>query len=804
MQTFHQRVLRWIETLAQDLRYGVRNLRRAPGLVAVSVLSLGLGIGLNLTLYAGVTTIFRHQPTMTDPGEVVGIEPGNGRQFSYQNYRDLRDSGTFSSVVGFRFSAMNRRVGDGLERLSVLVVTDNFFEDLGIRTRLARTFSAGDAAPERSPRAIVLAHPYWHARFGADPNAIGQTMRLDGEAFTVTGVLPESYRSVTGFMAPSAYVPISALTLPTLNDRGSPTLSVLARLAPGGTRALAQARATAIGAELERRFPEMNEGMSRPAQVFPADAMQFRGTPVGFRLFPIVLLVLFGLVLLIGSVNVAGLLLARAVSRQHELTIRSALGASRVRIIQALLSESFLLSLLSAAAGLALTSIVSRSDLLGPMRPIQQVFSPDRQLLLPGLFLVALTTLLCGVAPALRSSRMNLVAGLRRGGSGATGRVNLRSAFITSQVALSFTLLVVSSLCLRSQLRIMGIDLGFDLDHGVVTRFNVEPVRGPLDARLAFADRVVERVERIPGVQSAAVTALVPLGGDALVASFHPAGRSDIPGTRPSTLSVGPRYFETLSIPVLQGREFDATDRDGTPAVAIVNQTFVNTYFSGQRGLGQRIEIGGESDAEIIGIVRDSKIDTIGEAPKSVVFYPYAQRPRRLAVLARTAGDPAATLPAFRAAIGELDATASVTIGTLRDAADTELSMRRVGTQMVGAIGLLGLFLTAIGLYGVVSYLVASRTTELGIRMALGATARQLHREVLRHAARLVGGGIAIGIVTSLLVTPVLSTFLAGLSPADPIAFVAAAVVLMLVAFGASYVPARRVARVDPLVALRE
>jgi putative ABC transport system permease protein len=812
-------VPQWVEALAQDLRYGARHLRRAPGLVAVSVLSLGLGIGLNLTLYAGVMTIFRHQPTMTDPPSVVGIEPGNGRQFSYQNYRDLRDSGSFSDVVGFRMSAMNRRIGDQLERLSVLVVTDNFFGGLGIRTRLGRTFAAAEAGPERSPRVIVLDYPYWNARFGADPNAIGQAMILDGELFTVIGVLPQDYRSVTGFMAPSAYVPVSALTLPTLNDRGSPTLSVLARLPPGRTRQHAQAVVTAIGAELESRFPEMNEGMSRPAQVFPADAMQFRGTPVGFRLFPIVLLVLFGLVLLIASVNVAGLLLARAVSRQHELTIRSALGASRGRIIQTLLSESFLLSVLGAAAGLALTSLLSRSDFLDSMRPLQRVFTPDRQLVAPGLILVALTTILCGVAPALQSSRVNLLAGLRKGASGATSRINLRSAFIVGQVALSLTLLVVSSLCLRSQMRIVDIDLGFDLDHGVVTRFNVEPVRGPLAARLAFADRLVERIEEIPGVHSAAVTGLVPLGGDALVASFHPAGRSDIPGTRPSTLSVGPRYFETLSIPLLQGREFVATDRDGTPAVAIVNQTFVNTYFPGQpalspvegrpstsRGaaLGQRIEIGGESDAVIVGIVRDSRIDTIGEAPKSVVFYPYAQRPRRLTVIARTAGDPAATLPAFRAGIGELDASASVTISTLRDAAGTELNMRRVGTQMIGAIGILGVLLTAVGLYGVVSYFVASRTAELGIRMALGATPRQLHLEVLRHAARLVGGGIAIGIAASLLVTPALATFLAGLSPADPIAFVAAAAVLMLVACAASYLPARRVARVDPLLALRE
>jgi putative ABC transport system permease protein len=797
-------VLRWIEAFAQDLRYGVRNLRRVPGLVAISVLSLGLGIGLNLALYAGVVTIFRHQPTMADPAQVVGIEPGSGRQFSYQNYRDLRDSGAFSSVAGFRISAMNRRVGDQLERLSVLVVTDNFFDSLRIRARLGRAFSATEAVPERSPRVVVIDHPYWNARYGADPNAIGQTMSLDGELFTVIGVLPEDYRSVTGFMTPSAYVPVSALTLPTLNDRGSATLSVIARLAPGGTREQAQAKATAIGAELERRFPVVNEGMSRPARVFPADAMQFRGTPIGFRLFPIVLLVLFGLVLLIGSVNVAGLLLARAISRQHELTIRSALGASRFRVFQALLTESFLLSMLSAVAGFALIGLLRGSDLLGSMRPLERALSADRQLLWPALFLVALTTILCGVAPALRSSKLDLLAALRKGGSGATGRLNLRSAFVMGQVALSLTLLVVSTLCLRSQLRIVNIDLGFDLHHGVVSRFNVEPVRGPLEARLAYADRVVERIEQIPGVQSAAVSALVPLGGDALVASFHPAGRSDIPGTRPSTLSVGPRYFETLSIPLTEGREFAATDRDGTPAVAIVNQTFVNTYFPNASALGQRVEIGGESDAEIVGIVRDSKIDTIGEAPKSVVYYPYAQRPRRLMVIARTAGDPAAMLPAVRAAIAELDATASVTIGTLRDAASTELAMRRVGTQMVGAIGILGLFLTAIGLFGVVSFLVASRTVELGIRMALGATTGQLHREVLRHAARLIGGGIAIGIAASLLVTPALATFLAGLSPVDPIAFVAAAAVLALIAFSASYLPARRVARVDPLLALRE
>ncbi len=797
-------MLRWIDTLTQDLRHGARYLRRAPGLVAVSVLSLGLGIGLNLTLYAGVSTIFRHQPTMTDPDAVVGVEPGNGRQVSYLNYRDLRDSRIFADVVGFRVSSMNRRVGDETERLGVLVVTGNFFDGLGIRARIGRAFGAGEAEPEAAPRIVVLDHPYWSARFNADPAVIGQTMTLDGETFTIAGVLPPGFRSITGFMSPRAYVPVSALTLPTRDDRGSQTLSVLARLAPGATRSDAQAAVSSLGAALERRFPDVNEGMARPAQLFPADALQFRGTPVGFRLLPVVLLVLFGLVLLIGSVNVAGLLLARAVARQHELTIRSALGASRLRVVQTLLTESFLLSVIGAAVGVGLMSLLNRTNLPGSMGGLNQVFTPDARLLGPGLLLVALTTLLCGIAPALRSSRVDLVAGLGKGALTTTGRLRFRSGLVVVQVAFSLTLLVVSLLCLRSQVYIVGVDPGFDLDHGVVARFSGEPADGSPEARLAVASRVVERLEEIPGVQSAAVTAIVPLAGDALVAAFHPAGRSDIPGTRPSTLSVGPRFFGTLSIPLVQGREFDERDRDGAPPVAIVNQTFANTYFPGVGAIGREVEIGGESNAEIVGVVQDSKIDTIGEAPKSVVFYPFAQRPRRLTVVARVTGDPRTALAAVRAAIEEADPAAKVTVGTLREAASLELDMRRVGTQMVGAAGLVGLLLTAIGLYGVVAYLVASRTRELGIRMALGASPGQLHGELLRQAAYLVGGGIAIGAAASLLVAPALATFLAGLSPADPVAFAGAALVLSAVAFAASYWPARRVARVDPIVALRE
>lgn len=793
---------RWIDALVNDVRHSARALWRAPALVAVSILSLGLGIGLNLTLYSGVLTIFRHRPTMARPAEVVGVEAGPSRQFSYENYRDLRDSDAFAGVAGFRVSALNRRVDDDLERVGALIVTANFFDVLGIPTQLGRPFHAGEAQPERSPRLVVIDHAFWRARFAARPEVVGQSMILNGEPFTIVGVLSETHRSVTGFMSPGLYVPVSPLTLPTVGDRGSAALTVLARLAPSHTVDHATPAVQRLAQDLERRFPAINDGLARRAEVFPADELQFRGTPPGFRLLPVILLLLFGLVLLIASVNVSGLLLARTVSRQHELTVRLALGAARGRVIQSALVESFVLVLLGTTAGLALMAALSQRDWLG-FGPAASIFTPGRQLVGPALLLVIVTTLLAGAAPAVRSARANLMANLRRGAEGASDRLRLRNVHVAGQVAVSLLLLVVAALCWRSQAQMANADLGFDLDHAVVGRFSADSGREAA-AEAAFIDQLTERLGTLPGVQSVAISGIVPLGGDALVASFHPAGRTDIPGTRPSTLSVGPRYFATLAIPVLQGREFDASDRQGRPAVAVVNRTFAATYFPGQSALGRQIDIGGEAYAEVIGVVQDSRIDTIGEAPKSVVYYPFAQRPRRLVVMARMAGDPASAVPAVRAAILALDSGSRVEVSTLREAASTELGMRQTGTQMAGAIGLVGALLTAIGLYGIVSYRIAASTRELAIRMALGATRGQLLGGVLRTSGYVVGVGALVGIGLSLLVTPTLRVFLAGLSPVDPLAFAAAVGVLLVVTLVASVVPARRLVRMQPLAALRD
>jgi putative ABC transport system permease protein len=337
-----------------------------------------------------------------------------------------------------------------------------------------------------------------------------------------------------------------------------------------------------------------------------------------------------------------------------------------------------------------------------------------------------------------------------------------------------------------------------------VARIDVEPTRYPADQRVRFAREVIDRLEQLPDIESAGLASFVPLGGESLVRSFHPAGRSDIPGTRPSTFSVGPGYFRTLGIPLVQGREFLAGDDAGAPAVVIANATFVRTYFSGQEALGQTVQTGEEANAQIVGIVGDSRIDTIGEAPKSVLYYAWEQRPRAIVAHARTTRAPEASIPAVERAIAELDRLADVSVATRGEATSLEMNMRRTGTSIVGAIGAVGLLLTLIGLYSVVSYMVLSRSVELGIRMALGATPNRLRWEVLCQTGKLVLAGVAIGTLATVMLAPALATFLAGFSLVDIVAYGGTTFLLLVAALAASFVPARRVLRVDPCRALRQ
>jgi predicted permease len=794
----------WLEGLWQDIRHAARGLRRSPGLVTTSALSLGMGIGLNAILYMGANTVYRHQPTMAEPDRMVGVEPGNANQFSYPDYEDLLKSAIFADALGFRTAGLNLGSPDGAAPIGVLAVTANFFDVLGVDAQVGRTFSAMEAAPEREPRMVVLTHAFWQNRLRADPGVIGESLILNGQPFAIVGVLPARYRAVTGWMGPPLYVPLSRSTLPTIDERGSPSLSVMARLAPNGTAAQAQLAVTALGVSLERMYPERNEGMGRPASVFPAEVMQFRGTPAHFFLVGGLLWASVALVLVIACVNVTGLLMARAAHRRREIAIRIAVGAGRGRVVQAMLVESLLLVLAGASIGLPLAFAIGRVRLPGSVGVLQSTMTPDGTLVPYALAMVLGTTLLCGLIPALRATRADLIGEIRQGGDGMTTRLWLRHMLVVGQVAMSLMLIFLALLCVRSQIYIGTANLGFDMNHGLVARFSFDPSQYPGDERLRFASQIVERVERLPGVSSASVASLVPLGGDSLARSFHPAGRTDIPGTRPSTHSVGPRYFQSLAIPILKGRDFGASHVSGTPAVAIVNETFAKTHFSGQDPIGKLVQTGDEAESEVIGLVRDSRIDTIGEAPQSVIYYPFAQRPRRLFLHVRTSVPPESMLSTLARAIESVDETVPVSVQTLRAATSLELTMRRAGTFLMGSIGAVGLVLAMIGLYGVMAYVAASRTAEVGIRMVLGASGRRIEWEMLRRALTLVASGVAIGSVASMGLTPALRTFLVGVSPFDPVALGTAAVLLVIVGLAAGFLPAHRTSQVDPMRALRQ
>jgi predicted permease len=481
-----------------------------------------------------------------------------------------------------------------------------------------------------------------------------------------------------------------------------------------------------------------------------------------------------------------------------------AIGAGRARVVQAMLVESLLLVVTGSAVGLSVAFALSQIPFPAEMSPLQNAMSLDSRILPFTVPFVLMTTLVCGILPAIRATRTRVISEIRQSGEGVTPRTWMRQALVIGQLAMSLFLVVSTLLFVRSQIRIGHTDMGFDLDHGVVAKFGLDQRQYPEQARAQFGDRLVERIAQLPGIASASVANLVPLGGDSLVRSFHPAGRTDIPGTRPSTYSVGADYFRTLGIRLLNGREFDRTHVAGTLPVAIVNETFAKTYFPGRDVIGQHVQTEDETEAEVIGLVRDHRIGTIGEAPQSVIFYNFAQRPRSLVLHARTTASPDALIETVRRAIDEIDATVPVTVQTLRSATDMEMSMRRLGTFLMGAMGAVGLLLAMIGLYGVMTHLATARTGEVGIRMALGASRPRIRWEMLMRALSVVARGVALGAIASLGMTPFFRTFLAGVSPFDPIAFAGAVVVLTLVGLCASYVPALRSSRLDPMRALRQ
>ncbi len=779
----------------QDLRYAARALRASPGLVAVAVLSLGLGIGVNITLFSVFNAVFLRQVSASDPAHLRRIWFGGGNKSSYPNYRDLLASNVLPDLAASHGTELNLRNGDDIEKVFVEVLTGNFFRALGIGPASGRTFTTEEDV-------VVLSDGCWRRRFGQDPHILGRVLNLNARPYTVVGVLPRDYRSVEGFgLAPEFYLPISRFTEGDLNQRGYSTLDLFCRLPWEMSPQQAASVLTTQSKELKRLYPELNERMNLSSRLYPLSGLEgFRGTaaPMEMLAFIGILFVVVGLVLLIACANVASLLLARGASRGREIAIRLALGATRLRLVRSLLAESLLLSFLSSGFALLLslwlTAVVSAVSLPGFPMPIELQLNPDFHVLLYAVAAALGTALLCGLAPAWQSVEHALACSMRQERTIVHRRFTLRNALVVGQVAVSITLLITSFLFLRSLMRIGSVDPGFNVDHLLTAKIRLDRARYTEQQQSQFYKQALERVEALPGVLSGSLASIVPLAGDGIGGEVEiEAGQSRLPVT---VNNVGPHYFETMAIPLLQGREFSAADGATT---AIVNATFAKRYLAGKNPLGARVRYIYEPWREIVGVVADIKFITLGEDPRAVLYKPGGYQ-----IHARTAGPPAALVKAVKQTIAEMDRTATVEAKTMRDSMAFAFVPSRIGAILLGAMGMLGLLLVMVGLYGVMSHAVNRRTREIGIRMALGAQRQLILGMVLRDGLALVSVGVAIGLGTAAALTRPLSAFLAsGLSTTDPLTFVGAALLLAMVGASASYFPARRASQVDPMVSLR-
>jgi predicted permease len=824
-------------------------LWKSRGFTAIAVLSLALGIGANTSIFSFVNAVLLRSLPVSEPDRLVYVFSGNRNTpynvASYPDYVDFHDKNeVFSALAAYASITLSLNSNDQADTISGQIVTGNYFDALGVHAKLGRTFlPEEDTTPGAHPVAVI-SYGLWQSRFAGDPQIAGRQMLLNGQPFTIVGVAPAEFNGAVTGETNDIYVPMAmqALVRPPrggysgekdpdlLSKRGPRWLDMIGRLKPGMPAEQAQAAMSTLAAQLAQAYPDTNKEVTATiSPVSKGDPTQ-RGTLLSVAGL---LLVVVGLVLLIACANVANLLLARAAGRRKEISIRLALGASRGRLIRQLLTESVLLALLAGAGGLLLA--VWLVDMLraysppGNFFPVAFDFSLDKSVLAFTLLLSVLTGLIFGIAPALQASNPDLVTALKDetamlpGASGAGRRFSLRNLLVVAQVALSLVLLISAGLFLRSLQQAQRIDPGFNPEHVLTMPLNINLLRYTKTQGQEFYRQVLERVAALPGVQSATLTRTPPLSGASRQSSVMIAGREgpdrannnessgggseEIHNNVTLASSVALNYFQTLSIPLLRGRDFNAHDMEGAPGVVIINETFAKRYFPNQDPLGQRVSLNGAQGPwlEVVGLARDGKYITLGETPAPFLYQPLAQRHESgMTLLVRTSGDPASSATAVRREVQAIERNLPLTNArTMPELLSTSLFPARMGAVLLGVFGLLALLLASVGLYGVMSYSVARRTREIGIRMALGAQRTDVLRLVLRESMTLVAVGMLLGLIAAFAATRLLAGFLYGVSPTDPVAFIGIAILLAVVALVASLVPARRAANVDPMVAFR-
>jgi predicted permease len=793
-----------------DLRYGLRTLLRSPLLVVITALSLGLGTGVNTTIFSVATGLLLEEPTARDPRRLLHIEIGQSNEVSYPNYRDIDDSNVLDGLTGYTTRDVNWHDGIEIRRALSQIVTANFFEVLGTHVFMGRTFSHEEGRPERQPRVTVISYGFWRNRLQADSGVVGRSLVVNGESYTVIGVLPKSHRSLLGFgFLPELYLPATEILVPDLRDRRIHTLSLIGRIKVGTTREQVRAALAPVVENLERTYPKENLYFNRVRALYALGGLERIQQDVFLSpllAFFSLLFVVVQLVLLIACANVAGLLLARGAARRREIAIRVAVGATRAQIIRQLLAESFLLAVAGTATGLLinlwLAEVISRIPL--PLSiPFEPSFGPDGRLLIYTLVIGLATVLFCGLVPALQASRPEVVGAMKNEELFSNRRFTLRNCLVVGQVSVSVVLLMTALLFLRNLFHTGAVNTGFDVEHTMTAevRLPATPSRG-----LAFAEQAREHLSRLSGITSAGYAGFLPLGFNGKGSTIRKEGRADHEGFSVNIQFVGPEYFSTLHIPVVQGREFSPADQRGGTPVALINETLARRHFSTDIPVRQRIVYGFDKQAkllEIVGVVKDSKYSTLGEEPHPVLYLPWTDGPT-VFIVARTAGAPGAQLKPVRNALSMLAPSFAIEVKTMRDHLALAFVPSRIGAVLLGALGILGLSLAIVGLYGLLAHVVARRTREIGIRFALGASHRDILWMMLGDGLMLVGIGTVIGSALALIAARSVSALLAtGVSPHDPVALFVVMAIMLLAGAAATIEPARRASRIEPMVALR-
>jgi len=813
-----------------DFRYALRRLIRARSFTLAASLTIALGVGANSAIFSVINSILLRPPVaVAEPQRLVGLFTSDfsGPPYGSSSFADLDDFGkqgadVFSGVMGY--SPRPAAVGsdDNLERVAAEVVTHNYFQVLGTRMTLGRGF--GPEQRVRGEPVAVISHTLWQRRFASDPAIVGKSLRMNAREFTIIGVAPAGFSGSFRALVSEVWVPAALGAYVGMSDdftsRGDRSALVYARLKPNITLEQARSRMAVVARQLTAAYPEAWTDVTRKGRrisVLPEQETrippQIRGPALGFAA---ILMGTVVLVLLVCCANVAGLLLARAASRLKEVGIRISLGASRGRIIRQMLTESILLAALGGVVGTA-ASVWAGQALMAagtPSQipvPISLDLTPDYRVLGFTLAITLLTGLVFGLAPALRASRTDVVTALKTDtpalGFGGR-RFSLHGALVIGQVSLSTLLLVGALLFFRTLRAAATIDPGFRTDNMLLLDISPRPgEEGKVDPeQVALTAR--DRIAAIPGVTAVTWASNVPLGLDQGRRGLQVEGYRRREGEDMEFYYsvVGPRYFETMEVPLIRGRGLTDADRPGAPAVVIVNEAFAKRFWGDADPIGKRISRNGENGPwiEVVGLARDGKYVSITESPRPFVYYPQLQMPDGIIMHVRTTGDPRGLLTAARREVAVAAPTWMIERPrTLEEHIGASLLPQRIAAGLLGAFGVVALLLAAVGLYGVVAFAVAQRTREIGIRVALGAQGGEVLGLMLRQGMTLAGIGLLVGVPLAFVGARLVSAFLVGSGAADPVVFVGAAGLLAFVTLVASYVPARRASRVDPVLALR-